>query len=78
MKHTRLIGLVGALLLAAGAILMWVQPMPAGRGTEELGASLFVLGALVGLLALLAWDVMNPYDDRDAHTLRSRERGPRV
>lgn len=76
MKHARLIGLLGALLLLAGALLLWVQPMPAGRNTEELGASLFVLGALVTLLALLAWDVMSPYGERDRHHLRSGDDRP--
>ncbi len=78
MKNARAIGLLGALLVVAGAVLLWLRPVPAGRNTEELGASLFVLGALVTLLALLAWDAMNPYDERDAHTARSRERPRRA
>lgn len=76
MRNARWLGIAGGVLTAVGAVLLWARPGPAGQNMQELGASLFVLGALVALLALLAWDVMNPYDERDAHAGRSREDTP--
>lgn len=65
MRNARLIGMAGLLMLAAGGLLLWARPAPGGYETQDLGASLFVLGSLVVVLALLAWDAMNPYDRRD-------------
>lgn len=65
MENARLIGLAGMLLLSAGGGLLWARPEPAGYETENLGASLFVLGTLIAVLALLAWDGLNAYDERD-------------
>lgn len=76
MRNARWLGIAGGVLTAVGAALLWVRPGPAGQNTQELGASLFVLGALVTLLALLAWDVMSPYDDRDTYHLRSGDDRP--
>lgn len=75
MRATRVLGLIGMLLAVVGGALLWARPEPAGYETRNLGASLFVLGTLIAVLALLAWDAMNPYDERDVHEMGPRRHG---
>lgn len=52
LRHTKLRRTVGALLVIAGALLMWLAPEPIFTTTSGAGLALLVAGILLELIGI--------------------------